>query len=138
MSQRSICAALKLLTVKENIPAMINCAHGKDRTGILVALVLSCLGTPREQIIHDYSKSTKGLEPIKERCYKEIVERYHMDISFTQSHPHAIIQMFNHINDKYGSVENYLEAIGFSGQEQDLLRENLGRYALLVDKEPDT
>jgi len=49
--------ALKLLTDPENIPAMLNCAHGKDRTGIVSALVLACLGKSKEEIVLDYAKS---------------------------------------------------------------------------------
>lgn len=48
---------LKLLTDKNNMPAMINCAHGKDRTGILSAMVLSVLGETEENIITDYALS---------------------------------------------------------------------------------
>jgi protein-tyrosine phosphatase len=36
---------------------IINCAHGKDRTGILSALVLSVLGETEENIIKDYTLS---------------------------------------------------------------------------------
>lgn len=39
------------------MPAMINCAHGKDRTGILSAMVLSVLGETEENIITDYALS---------------------------------------------------------------------------------
>ena len=50
-------AALKLLTDPRNTPAMLNCAHGKDRTGIVAALVLACLGKSKEYIAEEYAKS---------------------------------------------------------------------------------
>jgi len=50
-------AALKLLRDPDNVPAMINCAHGKDRTGIIVALVLWCSGWSKDDIIADYAQS---------------------------------------------------------------------------------
>ena len=50
-------AALKLLSEPENVPAMINCAHGKDRTGIVSALVMSLLKVPRDLIVSEYAKS---------------------------------------------------------------------------------
>ena len=53
-----VVSALKLLSEPENVPAMINCAHGKDRTGIVSAIVMSLLGKPREAIIADYARST--------------------------------------------------------------------------------
>ena len=50
-------SALKLLSDPENIPAMLNCAHGKDRTGVVCALVLGCLGRSKEYIAEEYAKS---------------------------------------------------------------------------------
>lgn len=50
-------AALKLLSKPENVPAMINCAHGKDRTGMISAMVLGCLGKSKEYIAYDYARS---------------------------------------------------------------------------------
>jgi protein-tyrosine phosphatase len=39
---------------------MLNCAHGKDRTGIVTALVLSCVGLDKESIATDYAASEVG------------------------------------------------------------------------------
>ena len=50
-------AALKLLCDPCNVPAMLNCAHGKDRTGIVSALALSCVGLSKESIADDYALS---------------------------------------------------------------------------------
>jgi protein tyrosine/serine phosphatase len=49
--------ALKLLAEPKNVPALINCAHGKDRTGMISAMVLGCLGKSNEYIAYDYAKS---------------------------------------------------------------------------------
>ena len=50
-------SALKILSNPDNLPAMLNCAHGKDRTGLVSALVLACLGKSKEYIAADYSRS---------------------------------------------------------------------------------
>ena len=36
---------------------MVNCAHGKDRTGIVSAMVLGVLGKTKEEIAEDYARS---------------------------------------------------------------------------------
>ena len=46
-----------MLSDPENIPAMINCAHGKDRTGIVTALALWCAGWSKDEIVADYAES---------------------------------------------------------------------------------
>ncbi len=53
--------ALKILSYPENLPAMLNCAHGKDRTGLVSALVLACLGKTKEYIAADYARSQVGV-----------------------------------------------------------------------------
>lgn len=53
-----IISALKLLCDKENLPALLNCAHGKDRTGIVSALVLACIGKSHDYIAQEYALSS--------------------------------------------------------------------------------
>ncbi len=38
-------------------PSLIHCAHGKDRTGVVVAMILGCLGVSDEDIAQDYGMS---------------------------------------------------------------------------------
>ncbi|XP_063448840.1 uncharacterized protein LOC134728232 [Mytilus trossulus] len=125
MSKGGICAGLKLLTDKNNMPAMINCAHGKDRTGILSAMVLSVLGETEENIITDYALSQEGLLPIRDRVFKEVVEKYYWDKSFCDANPENMRMLLNYLNKTYGSVKDYLVSIGFSEEEQEILRKNL-------------
>lgn len=40
-----------------HLPILINCAAGKDRTGVGAALILTALGVPRETIAQDYLRS---------------------------------------------------------------------------------
>ena len=46
-----------LLSHEENLPVLVHCVYGKDRTGLLVALVLDCIGVDREIIANDYADS---------------------------------------------------------------------------------
>ncbi|ELT93610.1 hypothetical protein CAPTEDRAFT_211304 [Capitella teleta] len=124
-SQAQICAALKLLSNRENVPALINCAHGKDRTGMISAMVLGCLGKSNEYIAYDYAKSETELAPMKERCYKEIVERFHMCESFTTAKAETMLHVLQYIDNEFGSIKLYLESIGFTETDQENLRRNL-------------
>ena len=56
--------ATALRVIAEGDHAVVfHCAAGKDRTGILAALVLSTLGVPDEVIIADYTLSDRALAP---------------------------------------------------------------------------
>ena len=48
---------LRVVLDDKNIPVLIHCAHGKDRTGLIVAVILSCLGVDDDVIAEDYAKS---------------------------------------------------------------------------------
>nr|CAG8610587.1 4258_t:CDS:2 [Entrophospora candida] len=62
---------LEALTDKSNLPVLIHCKHGKDRTGIVIAIILSLLGIPDELIIKDYLSSLKHLQPIQSEIVKD-------------------------------------------------------------------
>ena len=48
---------LRLLISDDNTPVLIHCAHGKDRTGVMIAVILGCLGVEDELIAQDYAQS---------------------------------------------------------------------------------
>ena len=48
---------LRLLVSEDNTPVLIHCAHGKDRTGVMIAVILGCLGVEEELIAQDYAQS---------------------------------------------------------------------------------
>ncbi len=52
-------AAIRVLASTEALPAVMHCSAGKDRTGVLSALVLAFLGVPDETIVEDYALSVE-------------------------------------------------------------------------------
>ena len=56
----------------EGTPALIHCAHGKDRTGVVVAVILSCLGVGDEGIAQDYGQSEVS-QLVKHRLYVHLL-----------------------------------------------------------------
>ncbi|XP_071848740.1 triple specificity protein phosphatase PtpB-like isoform X2 [Apostichopus japonicus] len=63
LSGKQISTSLRLLTQPEVLPALVNCAIGKDRTGILIALVQSVLGHSDDYIADDYALSEVRIYP---------------------------------------------------------------------------
>lgn len=57
----------ELLADPDSYPAMFHCSLGKDRAGVLAALVLSVLGVDDEQVLDDYALSERYMGPIRER-----------------------------------------------------------------------
>lgn len=88
---------------------------GKDRTGIIAALILTCLGATREQLLVDYVRSDAyhavalgGLEKDTRLAGVD------WDV-FARAPATAMRCTLAWISGKYGSVERYLDDIGTRG-----------------------
>jgi len=87
---------------------LFHCAVGKDRTGIITAIVLSLCQVPMPDILADYQVSYTYLKPLIE-AYKKIHPT--MPEWVGMSKESYLIDTFSLINQKYGSFEGYLKAI---------------------------
>ena len=56
-SKPEVAEVLRLVSDPNNLPILIHCELGKDRTGYIVALILSCIGVDDDAIIEDYAKT---------------------------------------------------------------------------------
>ena len=63
----NVVEAVRLLGRPDAGPALVHCAAGKDRTGVLVALVLDAVGVEREAVIADYALSAEHVEAMFRR-----------------------------------------------------------------------
>ena len=59
---RPIARALRVFAHAENLPIIIHCIHGKDRTGLIIALLLLLLGVDEPTVVLDYAKSELELK----------------------------------------------------------------------------
>jgi protein tyrosine/serine phosphatase len=106
-------------------PVLIHCTQGKDRTGLIFALILLLLEVPEEAINHDYMLSDEGLAPIRPQMIEEVKE-IGMDEDYTRAAPKFVHEMRMFLDNEFGGVRNYLDTIGFGKDKQqeleDLLR----------------
>jgi len=110
--------AINLLSQQTVLPAVFHCAAGKDRTGILAALVLGVLGVDESIIAADYGltrSATTRLRAWARQHQPELADLYdRMPPRFTAADPRAMAIILNDITIRYGSVRNYVREIGVS------------------------
>jgi protein tyrosine/serine phosphatase len=63
----SVATAVTLIADEANGPTLFHCAAGKDRTGVLAAVVLSIVGVERQAIIDDYLATNDRIHLIETR-----------------------------------------------------------------------
>jgi protein-tyrosine phosphatase len=121
--------AIKLIAAQDVLPAVFHCAAGKDRTGVLAAFILSILGVPDEIISADYGKTEDGMKRLIEwaKIYQpELADAYaKMPARFAASDPRAMTIILDGLNQKHGSVQNYLREIGVDETTFNTLRGDL-------------
>jgi protein tyrosine/serine phosphatase len=125
----SICATFKLLAVEGALPAVFHCMSGKDRTGIVSALLLDLLGVPDDAIAADYAlteetrvRSTRWIEA-HEPELAAFFARIPPDLN--RAHPEKILELLGHIRSSYGSTAAFLDKLGVTEEEQSALKRHL-------------
>ncbi len=114
---RQVAAAVRAFTQAPDGPVVVHCAAGKDRTGMLVALLLETAGVCREAVVADYAVSADnlGVAEILETLGEE--DRAAAE-AFSWSYPETITGALEHLDATYGGVTPYLrDACGLGDQE---------------------
>ena len=122
-------AAIRVLADPARVPALVHCSAGKDRTGLLVALVLTLLGTPRDVIVEDYTL-TGLLRPDRVLAYADLFGPRGIELddvrALFETPASAMHAALEHLDDRYGGVEGYLrDAGGLGTSEIELVRATL-------------
>lgn len=115
--QPELANALNLLSQQSTYPTLVHCTQGKDRTGMVNALLLFLLEVPLEAISYDYTMSENELLPMREKMLEEIHEIGLSD-EFAGCPKDWIYRMDQYIKEKYGGIRAYLEHIGIGKDVQ--------------------
>jgi protein-tyrosine phosphatase len=100
---------------------------GKDRTGIVSALLLRLAGVAHETIGEDYSVTAANLEPSTSKWIPAIVddvERAKWE-KLRDTPADAMVRVVRQIEERYGDVASYLRAAGLEDEQIARLRERL-------------
>lgn len=108
--------AIATLSLPGNGPTVFHCAAGKDRTGILAALVLGGLGVDHEVIAQDFGLTRHSMERM--RTWLGVNNPEALDDMNRRpkhmfgAHPDAMRQILADIDATHGGVRGYLSSIG--------------------------
>ena len=120
--------AMRLFADESAYPVLIHCTAGKDRTGVLVGMIMDILGAGDEDIAEEYGLSSASVDRLiaylestgrtLEGTREEIVARL-------ITPPERMAGFIRLMREKYGSAEAYLVSQGMSAEEVQRIRELL-------------
>lgn len=111
--------------IDSEIGILIHCHAGKDRTGIITALILSVIGISDDDIANDYALSNQNIQHLiaEWRVYEQSkgrdMEQFERN---NASKPETIITMLDYIRGTYGSLDDYLRHCGLNTQQLNDLK----------------
>ncbi|MFI0366319.1 tyrosine-protein phosphatase [Actinomadura sp. 1N219] len=110
-------------------PLLYNCTAGKDRTGVMSAVILRLLGVPEKTVIDDYLLSNKYLAADHEQTYAYLASKG-IDVELIrplmEQRAAYIEAFFDGVRSSYGSLEGYLhEGLGLDQRAITNLRRTL-------------
>jgi protein-tyrosine phosphatase len=106
-------------------PALVHCVGGKDRTGLVVALLLRLAGVSLDRIDADYAVSEANLDDqawVDEAPDEIEAERRRKIIRSPEGVMAAVLA---ELEQRHGSVRDYLLAAGSTAEELDAIRARL-------------
>ena len=107
---------------------LIHCAAGKDRTGLISALLLGLVGVPAATIADDYALTAELLRSRElewlEHGPGERAEREAMVARFAPT-AEVMLEVLARLTERWGGVEPYLLAAGVSRGDLERLRDRL-------------
>ena len=118
---------LDLCADRKRHPVAFYCTAGKDRTGMIAAIILSLMGVADEDIVEDYSLSANVYAEMNDhQAMVGALSQRNLDAkTFLGAPPHVMRETLINIRNDYGSVEGYLDWIGFDRKRQQKLKDAL-------------
>jgi len=110
-------------------PTVYHCSAGKDRTGVISALILSLLDVDADIITGDYALTQERMQQIVERLAAD--KGYWTAVVTTlppetlHARPQTMVAFFEKLRAKYGSTRAYVRAAGVTDRAVEQLRERL-------------
>jgi protein-tyrosine phosphatase len=104
---------------------LVHCAAGRDRTGIVVAMVLAAIGVPDAEIVADYVASDDALVEEYDRFKAANPDRAADVDEGIAKRPWVMGETLRALRESFGGAAAYLRQAGVSQRQLDAIRAKL-------------
>ncbi|MEV0029876.1 tyrosine-protein phosphatase [Nocardia sp. NPDC050793] len=126
-SVESVLTAVRTITDTDHHSVVFHCAAGKDRTGVLAAVLLDAVGVPAEVIAADYALSGERMARVRARL--DALPSYHglppVRTGILAVEPAVMIEFLERLRADHGGAAGWLRAHGLGDRELADLRRAL-------------
>ncbi|MGC5021125.1 tyrosine-protein phosphatase [Micromonospora sp. DT47] len=116
--------AVGLIADEANVPVLVHCVAGKDRTGIVCGLTLAVLGVADAEIATDYALSTEAAEQFQ-AWFTSTGRQIRPGLPPLTTPAEAMTLFLAELRQRHGSVEDYLRQAGVTDAQLAALRDHL-------------
>jgi hypothetical protein len=130
----AILAAARLVADVARHPVLFHCAAGKDRTGVLAAILLDAVGVPAGSIADDYALTGARMDRVRARLTRLGYYRHMPDVQdhWFSADPDTMLAFLVTLHQEHGGAASWLRAQGLSEPDLAALRD------ALVAPQPDS
>ncbi|KAJ7639191.1 protein-tyrosine phosphatase-like protein [Roridomyces roridus] len=110
---------------------LFHCTAGKDRTGVIAAILLKLAGVNNDLIAKDYALTRVGREParamIMSRLQKEPIFQSNNEaaLNMFSCHAETMTAFLEMLDSRYSGVETYVKTFGLSDEDIATIRRNI-------------
>ncbi len=106
---------------------VLHCSAGKDRTGLMTALILSAVGVSKQDITKDYALTDEFLQVSYEEELSQITDpkERQKTAEDLQTKPEYMLETLSFIEQQYGSTGAYLQSCGVPPETLEKLKNRL-------------
>jgi len=110
--------------------ALVHCAAGKDRTGVVAALALTAVGVRPQDVVADYAATGERIVGLVERLRRSPIYAADINSRPAEQHrprPQTMTAFLEQVRARYGGVTRWLAGHGFGQHDLDRLHAKLRR-----------
>jgi len=119
-------ALFQRISDPENLPVLIHCSAGKDRTGVVSSLIQLVLGVSAETVMDDYLKTNGNLNAYKEDVFRRLSRLGLFGIPWKElytplfaARTDFLSAALEQIKEEFGAIDDWFrQGLGFSEKDQ--------------------
>jgi protein tyrosine/serine phosphatase len=117
----------EILADGRDLPAVVHCAAGKDRTGVVTALILRSIGIADITIVEDYALTDRNMMRLIEQMQAsgQPLSGMRVPDHYMRAVPETMELFLKTVDDTYGSTSGYLTHAGVDAPVIAAVRDQL-------------